>query len=86
VAADMAKFWREFSFAFASMVLCSCAELLLIYTWPFDKACFLDIEEVGFFNEGAGFVDTDEAEFSFVDREEADLLDKEEKTKDHRYS
>jgi hypothetical protein len=70
VAADIAMFSREFSFAFDSIVLCSCAQLFLIATWQFDRAGFVDRDEVGFFAE-----DKDKAESSFGDRDEADFLD-----------
>jgi hypothetical protein len=90
VAADsIAMFSRAFSFAFASMVLCSCAELLLIATRSFnracfvdtDEACFVDTDEARFFDDEAGFVDTDEAKSNFVDRDEADFLDEEQANK-----
>jgi hypothetical protein len=61
------------------MCLCSCAELLRIATPPFDRPCFVDTDEAGFFDEEVSFVDTDES--SFVDRDEEDFLDEEQANK-----
>jgi hypothetical protein len=56
VAADIAEFSRAFPFAFASRVLCSCDELLLIVTTWLSFDCFFDEkydadEEAGAFAE-----------------------------------
>jgi hypothetical protein len=80
VAADIAVLSRHFSFCFASMFLCSCAELLLIVTRPFDR---VDTDKAhtlshvlwrkGIIRDSSGFVNRDEADI--LDEKQANEKD-----------